>query len=104
MKKDTVFITGGAGYLGCVLTNQLLTQGYKVKVFDNLTFGSNPLIFFLDNPQYEFVKGDICDIKLLSNEMESFSTVIHLAAIVGDIPCEKDPKSVLLPLPCQPTP
>ncbi len=90
MKKEKIFITGGAGYLGCVLTSHLLKRDQRVKVFDNLHFGQNPLKAFLDNPHFEFVKGDICDTDLLCKEMEDSISVVHLAAIVGDIPCEKN--------------
>lgn len=90
MEENKIFITGGMGYLGCCITQYLLNKGYKIKVFDNLMFGTNPLKAFLDNPGFEFIRGDICDSDLLGKELEGFNTVIHLAAIVGDVPCEKD--------------
>ena len=48
MKK--ILITGGAGYLGCILTTKLLKNGYDVRVIDPLLFGREPVKQFEDHP------------------------------------------------------
>ena len=59
MSKEKICITGGAGYLGSVLTNLLLSKGYKVKILDNLMYGGEQLIEHVQNKNFEFVKVDI---------------------------------------------
>ena len=56
-----LLITGGAGYIGSVITNLALQQGYKVKVVDTLWFKKDIPLIHMNNPNYQFIKGDICD-------------------------------------------
>jgi nucleoside-diphosphate-sugar epimerase len=95
MKKanKNILITGGAGYIGTTLTPKLLQQGYKVKVFDNLSMGGSGLMSYFSNPNFEFIKADIRDTKALKKAVEGMDAVIHLAAIVGYPACRKDPKT-----------
>ncbi len=90
MKK--VFITGGAGYIGCVLTPLLLKSGYHVTVYDNLMYGGDGLIHNFSDSKFNFIKGDILDKELLYNSIKGHDVVIHLAAIVGYTACRKDEK------------
>ncbi|SVD68532.1 uncharacterized protein METZ01_LOCUS421386, partial [marine metagenome] len=53
-----VLITGGAGYVGCVLTPQLLKAGYRVTVYDIMFFGSEGLP---QHPELTVIEGDIRD-------------------------------------------
>lgn len=87
-----VLITGGAGYIGSVLTRILLRKGYQVKVVDNLFFGGESVLGLLSNPNYEFVKGDIRVDKLIIDALKSCDAVVHLAAIVGDPACSQQPE------------
>ena len=57
MKK--VLVTGAAGYIGSVLTYQLLAKGYKVVGFDILNFGGEALLSIYNHPNFEFIKGDV---------------------------------------------
>jgi len=60
MKKALrVLITGGAGYVGSVLSGQLLSRGYKVRVLDCLYFGGESILGYLSNPDFDFQYGDI---------------------------------------------
>lgn len=87
-----VFITGGAGYIGSVLTPLLLESGYAVTVYDRLNSGGDGLIHNFSNPNFKFIKGDILDRNLLHESMKDHDVVIHLAAIVGYTACRRDEK------------
>ena len=57
MKK--VFITGGAGYIGCTLVPMLLENDYEVTVYDSLMYGGHGLIHNFSHPNFTFIKGDV---------------------------------------------
>ena len=56
-----VLITGGAGYIGSVLTEALLRRGYWVTVVDALLFGGESLLAYLPHPAFHFMRADVCD-------------------------------------------
>ena len=89
---SNVLVTGGAGYIGSILTNELLRQGYGVTILDNLTFGGTSLLPFFADKNFRFVKGDIRDPQAVARAMEGIDAVVHLAAIVGFPACRKDPE------------
>lgn len=91
-KFKHILITGGAGYVGIPTVSLLLEGGYKVRVFDNLSWTGDVLLPFLSNPNFDFIKGDIRDRKQLSQAFQNIDAVIHLAAIVGYPACRKYPK------------
>lgn len=79
-----ILITGGAGYIGSMITNVALQHNIQVKVIDCLWFNrAIPLIHY-SNPNYEFVHGDICDTTLHESLLQDVDFVIHCAAVVGD--------------------
>ncbi len=92
-KNLKILVTGGAGYLGTTLVPMLLEQGYKVRVFDNLSFGGQGILPNFSNPNFEFIKGDIRDPKRVKQAVKGVDFIIHLAAIVGYPACRKDPKT-----------
>jgi len=51
-----LLITGGAGYIGSVITNLALQQGYQVKVVDTLWYKKDIPLIHLNNPNYQFIK------------------------------------------------
>lgn len=91
MKKETVLVTGGAGYIGSILVPALLNEGNKVTVLDSLMYGQYPLLDCCANPDFEFIKGDICDSSLVSLLVPKFDAVLPLAAIVGAPACKINP-------------
>ncbi len=84
MLKDIqrVFITGGAGFIGSHVVDELLAAGKKVVVFDNLTSGKIEFInHHIDNPHFKFIKGDLLNKNDLKKVFrEKIDTIIHLAA------------------------
>lgn len=89
--RKKILITGGAGYVGTSLIPQLLIQGYRVKVFDNLMYGGSQLIPFFGNKNFEFQKGDIKNIDDVRKAVQDQDFIIHLAAVVGYPACRKNP-------------
>ena len=89
MKK--VLITGGAGYLGSVLTEILLSKGYMVTVIDNLMYKQLSLIALSHHKNFEFIRSDVNDLKLLKRLTTENDIIIPLAAIVGMAACQSNP-------------
>lgn len=87
-----ILVTGGAGYIGSVLTRLLLEKGHKVRVLDLLMFGGEPLLDLLNNDNFEFQKGDIRNEQDVKKATDGIDAVAHLASIVGDPACAKDPE------------
>ena len=90
MKK--VLVTGAAGYIGSVLVTKLLASGLMVRGVDNLRFGGDSLAAFSVHPAFEFVNVDIRDLHAVREAISGVDAVVHLAAIVGDPACAKEPQ------------
>lgn len=80
---EKVLVTGGGGYVGSVLIEYLLDQGYKVRVLDLLLYGEEPLRVYRENPRFELIVGDIRDSKVVRRSVADVDAIIHLAAVVG---------------------
>jgi len=79
-------VTGAAGFIGTNLVEALLNRGYKVRGLDNFATGRKENVAeFIDNPQYEFIEGDIRDIETCKAACEGISFVLHQAAL-GSVP------------------
>ena len=87
----TVYVTGGAGYVGAVLVPTLLEKGYLVRVLDLFLFGDDALDTVKDHPGLEMIKGDIRDEAILTRTIPGSDCVIHLACISNDPSFELDP-------------
>jgi nucleoside-diphosphate-sugar epimerase len=90
MKK--VLITGGAGYLGSVLTEVLLGKDYQVTILDNLIYKQTSVAPFAHHPNFDFVFGDVTNESLLKSLVETHDVIIPLAAIVGMPACKAQPE------------
>jgi nucleoside-diphosphate-sugar epimerase len=88
---NTVFVTGGAGYVGSVLVPKLLQGGYNVRVLDLFLYGDHVLDTVRDHPNLTVFKGDLRDQDLLRTAIAGSDTVIHLACISNDPSFELDP-------------
>ena len=87
-----VLVTGGAGYLGSVLSEHLLAAGHSVTVLDNLMYGGPGPLHLAANERFSFVCGDARDGRVLRELLGSADVVIPLAAIVGMPACNRDPE------------
>ena len=79
-----VLVIGGAGYIGSVLCRQLLARGYYVRVLDALLYGGDAIRDILDEPRFEFMRGDSRDAQSVVGAMRGVDAVVHLGEIVGD--------------------
>lgn len=84
-----VLVTGGAGYVGCLLTPQLLNAGYNVTVYDIMYFGNH---LPMGHPNLKLVEGDIRNTAKLAKAFEGIDAVLHLACISNDASFELDEK------------
>lgn len=87
-----VVVTGGGGYLGTWVTALLLEKGHSVRNFDRPCFGFDPMQEFMDNPNYEFVAGDIRNLQNHPDLLTDVDAVIHLAGLANDPSCDLDPE------------
>jgi len=87
-----VLVTGVAGYIGSVLTHKLLNKGFEVIGIDNLLYGGESLLSIYNHPNFKFYKKDIRNIETIVSLLNEIDAVIHLAAIVGDPACAKQPQ------------
>lgn len=93
MKK--ILITGGAGYLGSVLTEVLLNKGYQVTALDNLLYKQTSVAPFTYNKNFKFVLGDVRDESTLKPLVKTHDVIIPLAAIVGMPACKANPQAAI---------
>ncbi len=90
---STFLVTGGAGFIGSNLCEALLNMGIKVRCLDDLSIGKRENIdLFINNPNYEFIEGDIKDFETCLKATKNVSYVLHQAAW-GSVP-----RSIEMPL------
>lgn len=92
-ENSTFLVTGGAGFIGSNLCGAILGLGYRVRCLDDLSTGKQENVdFFVNNPRYQFIKGDIKDFETCANACKGVDFVLHQAAW-GSVP-----RSVEMPL------
>jgi len=87
-----ILITGGAGYLGSVITKRMLDEGHEVIVLDKLIFNQTSLLSYTYTSKFKFIYGDVRNESLLEKLCNEADVIIPLAAIVGFPACAADPK------------
>ena len=85
-----ILITGGAGYIGSVLTPELLSKGHKVTVIDNLLYKQCSLLSCCSDKNFTMVNGDARDEELIKKHIKGKDFIFPLAALVGFPVCDKD--------------
>src|ERR1035441_5399665 len=85
-----ILITGGAGYIGAVLTPTLLSMGHQVTVLDNFYFNQNSLLDCCQHEGFQIVRGDCRDEALVKKSAAKADVIIPLAALVGVPLCNTD--------------
>lgn len=86
-----ILVTGGAGYIGSVLTGQFLRAGHSVTVVDTLIHGIHGLYQYCGDPEFAFVFGDVRDEGVMRPLVGAHDVIVPLAAIVGMPACDRDP-------------
>lgn len=87
-----ILITGGSGYIGSLLTKELLLNQFNVTVIDNLLFNQNSLNECCYYKNFKFINGDICNYNLINNLIKKNDIIIPLACLVGAPACDKSHK------------
>ena len=93
MKK--ILITGGAGYIGSMLSTELVNQGYKVTVLDLLKYNKNSLSHLYFHRNFKFIYGDARNKKIMKNLIRQNEFIIPLAGLVGAPLCDKFKKDAI---------
>jgi nucleoside-diphosphate-sugar epimerase len=90
--SNLTLITGGAGYVGAEVATALLDAGREVRVLDSLLHGQDEIAKMLEEGGADVRIGDIRDDDLRRDAVAGASAIVHLAAIVGDPACARDPE------------
>lgn len=92
MTERHIVITGGAGYIGSLLTSELLRQNYRVTLLDSLLFGGESILPFMSHPNFHFIKTDVTEHRAIKDavkrDWQKPDAVVHLAGIVGFPACQ----------------
>jgi len=92
---EKILITGGGGYIGSMLSTELINLGYKVTVIDVLKYDKGSLDHLYFNTNFIFINDDVGNISLLKKQIKKHDFIIPLAALVGAPLCEKNKKDAV---------
>jgi nucleoside-diphosphate-sugar epimerase len=90
---ETTLITGGSGYIGSLLARELRDAGREVRVLDSLLHGQEDIAAEQERAGVEVIRADIRDGDARRRALSGAHAVVHLAAIVGDPACARDPQA-----------
>ena len=90
-REQRILVVGGAGYVGSVLTRELLQAGYRVRVLDSFLYGGASLDALIGHPRLEILQGDTRDERRVRQALDGVDAIVHLGEIVGDPACALDP-------------
>jgi len=93
MKK--ILITGGGGYIGSMLTTELLKLGHQVTVVDTLKYDKGSLDHLYFEKKFTFINDDVRKLKFLKKTINNYEFIIPLAALVGAPLCQKNKKEAI---------
>ena len=92
-RERWTLVTGGAGFVGSVVVDELLRRGHRVRVLDSLLHGSvSSLLLAWTHPRFQFLRADVRNWEARRAALEGVESVVHLAAIVGDPACARAPE------------
>ena len=86
-----ILITGGAGYIGAVLTPSLLKEGHEITVIDNFMFNQPSLLDCVNNKKLTVIRGDARDENIIKKHIKDVEYIFPMAAIVGAPLCDRHP-------------
>ena len=86
-----ILVTGGAGYIGARLVDELLAAKHNVLVVDNFMYNQNSLLANCHDKKLTIVRGDARDKLLIKKLMGGIDVIIPLACLTGASICAKDP-------------
>jgi nucleoside-diphosphate-sugar epimerase len=90
---EHILITGGAGYLGSIITQHMLELGFRVTVLDNFRFGQTGLLACCHHADFDVVRGDCRSEDVLRPLVAKADVIFPLAAIVGAPACDAEPQA-----------
>lgn len=91
---NNILLIGGAGYVGTVITSHFLKLGFKVRALDNFVYQNQDSIqAYLGDENYEFISGDLGDVRVLEKASKGIDNVVILGGLVGDPITKKYPEA-----------
>jgi nucleoside-diphosphate-sugar epimerase len=84
-------VTGGSGYIGALIVQELRDAGREVRVLDSLLHGQEDIAAEQERAGVEVIRGDVRDAQARGRALRDVEAVVHMAAIVGDPACALDP-------------
>jgi len=89
---STILVTGGAGYVGALVADELLAHGHAVRALDVVLHAQDDVAAGLEARGVELIRGDVRDADARARALAGVDGIVHLAAIVGDPACGRDPE------------
>jgi len=92
-KFDSILVTGGAGYIGSILTSELVKKKYNVRVVDSLIYGDKGISKLINENEIDLISDDLRKPDVLDRALKNIDCVVHLASIVGEPLCKRIPEA-----------